>query len=146
MSIKVEIREANVKDMESIATLTGELGYEVTSEEVVARLFSILNEPKHMVYIAASANGETLGWIHVYVNFTLMKDASGELGGLVVETNVRNQGIGKLLLNKAEDWALDRGCRSFIVRTKSTRSDAHRFYEHSGYQLWKDQKVFVKRL
>ena len=59
---------------------------------------------------------EILGWIHVYVSLRLMIDPAGELGGLVVTENARNKGVGKRLLQKAEDWLMQQGCDMMIVR------------------------------
>ena len=146
MSPEIKIREANDGDMTSLASLSGELGYETTSTEIKARLARIFEDPAHMVFVAVSPDDNVLGWIHVYTNLRLMNDPSAELGGLIVTECFRNQGIGKLLLSNSEDWAKEHGCKLFIVRTRSIRVDAHHFYEQAEYKFWKEHKVFRKNL
>jgi GNAT superfamily N-acetyltransferase len=146
MSDAIKLRDANLDDKHALVALTAELGYETTSAEIQQRLSQILDKPDHKVFVAVSDKDSVLGWIHVYYHPVLMKDVLAELGGLVVTENARNQGIGKLLLIKAQDWAKQVGCQLMVVRTRSTRLGAHRFYEEAGYQFWKDQKVYTKDL
>ena len=146
MSDALKLREANLNDKHALVSLTAELGYKTTSAEVQERLSQIFDKPDHKVFVAVSEKDIVLGWIHVYTHPVLMKDVLAELGGLVVTKKARNQGIGNLLLTKAQDWAKKVGCQLMVVRTRSTRLGAHRFYEEAGYQFWKDQKVYTKDL
>ena len=45
----------------------------------------------------------------------------------------RSAGIGAALVEAAEAWARERGATAIIVRSRSTRERAHRFYERIGY-------------
>jgi len=40
-----------------------------------------------------------------------------EIGGLWVDEKFRNQGYGKALVNKAEEWAKQKGCKAITVFT-----------------------------
>jgi GNAT superfamily N-acetyltransferase len=146
MNLEIIIREAGEQDFPFLATLSGELGYETTPEEAKERLALLVQDPTHVVYVAADHKGQILGWIHVYSTLRLVGDPSAELGGFVVSEAFRNQGIGKKLMTQAERWAQDNNARRFIIRTRSTRLDAHQFYEKSGYEFWKDHKVYRKYL
>jgi len=146
MSDAIRLRESNLDDKHALVSLTAELGYKTTPDEIQERISQILQRPDHKVFVAVSEKDIVLGWIHVYTHPVLMKDVLAELGGLVVTENARNQGVGKLLLTKAQDWAKQVGCQLMVVRTRSTRTGAHRFYEEAGYQFWKDQKVYTKDL
>ena len=55
-------------------------------------------------------------------------------------------GVGRLLVEAAEEWALERGFDIMGVRSNTLRLDAHAFYEHLGYRVVKTQKAFRKRL
>lgn len=45
----------------------------------------------------------------------------------------RGGGIGSLLMEKAEELAVSRGCRLMELFVHSDRNSAHRFYERQGY-------------
>ena len=58
----------------------------------------------------------------------------------------RSGGVGKDLLEAAERWAREHGCRTMTVRSRITRERAHRFYEREGYRRVKTSHVFGKPL
>ena len=70
----------------------------------------------------------------------------GEVNGLVVDRDVRSRGVGRLLLERAEEWARDRGVPLIRLWSTTTREGAHRFYERHGYTRIKTQHAFVKSL
>jgi GNAT superfamily N-acetyltransferase len=51
---------------------------------------------------------------------------------LAVDPGRRSQGVGKLLLDAAKDWARARGATHLELDSAETRADAHRFYEREG--------------
>jgi GNAT superfamily N-acetyltransferase len=54
--------------------------------------------------------------------------------------------VGARLLASAEEWARKRGCKSMSVRSNVIRERAHKFYERNGYEHYKTQKAFRKKL
>jgi GNAT superfamily N-acetyltransferase len=142
----VEIREAQVGDAAAITGLSGELGYPSSTSFTEERLQSLLGTPANGVFVAAANDGSVLGWIHVYATHFLESDPFAELGGFVVTAPHRGRGIGKQLLAEAEQWAARYGLNKIKIRSRSTRIDAHAFYERTGYSIDKTQHVFEKLL
>ena len=66
------------------------------------------------------------------------------LQDLVVTSSRRSEGIGRLLLEAATDWARQRGCTHLELASGAGRRDAHRFYSREGmaqgmvYTRWMD--------
>jgi GNAT superfamily N-acetyltransferase len=58
--------------------------------------------------------------------------------GLAVVPKARGQGIGRLLLGVAEDYARERRLRNLRLRTASFLTEAVRIYERLGYQRLDD--------
>ena len=54
------------------------------------------------------------------------------LQDLIVASNQRSRGVGKLLLDAAQEWARDRGCTHLELASGGGRQDAHRFYLREG--------------
>lgn len=52
--------------------------------------------------------------------------------------------IGKHLMNFAEVWAQNNNYEGVIVRSDTKRTESHHFYLQIGYELLKDQKVYIR--
>ena len=63
---------------------------------------------------------------------------------LIVLPSQRGRGVGKLLLDAAEDWGRKHGCDFVQLHSGLGRKDAHRFYHSNG--MGQDSLVFTKRL
>lgn len=142
----IEIREAAIEDAAVIAELSGELGYPSSHAQTVTRLRSILANSENRVYVAVDRDGSVLGWVHVFASQYIETDLFAELGGLVVTASWRARGIGKKLMASAEAWASEKGISKIKIRSRSTRIEAHAFYESLGYTVDKTQHVFEKSL
>jgi GNAT superfamily N-acetyltransferase len=140
------VRVATVADAPRLAELSGQLGYPSTAEEVAQRLRQIQRDAQHIVYVAEWPPGRVLGWIHVHECHLVESDLQAEIGGLVVEEGNRGRGVGRLLMQHAEQWAEGRGCRAVMLRSNIVRAGAHAFYGKLGYQTIKMQKTFRKVL
>jgi GNAT superfamily N-acetyltransferase len=68
------------------------------------------------------------------------------LVGLVVDQDYRNQGVGRLLIEKIEDWTVRSGGEGVLVRSNIKRKEAHLFYERNGYSNIKQSLTFYKSL
>jgi GNAT superfamily N-acetyltransferase len=142
----VGVRAAAEADAARIAELSGQLGYPSTTEDILRRMASLVPVANHALIVAETPAGEVIGWVHVSVNPLVESDLRAEINGLVVAEGQRNLGAGRLLLEEAERWARDRGCRSVSLRSNVIRDRAHRFYERNGYEHYKTQKAFRKAL
>ncbi|MBZ5580272.1 MAG: GNAT family N-acetyltransferase [Acidobacteriia bacterium] len=140
------IREIRVDDASVVARLTGELGYPAAPEEVAARIRALLPAGDRVIYVACLAGEGVVGWIDVHITHHLQAAPRAEIGGLVVSSAARGQGIGRQLVAQAERWALERGIKQVVVRSQIARERAHRFYLREGYQRTKTSAVFSKDL
>jgi len=70
--------------------------------------------------------------IHYYLHFSRK---SAEIVNIVVDKNLRGQGIGKELLAFFEQLALEKGCICLEADSGRHREAAHRFYLREGFLL-----------
>lgn len=140
----VKIRRARKSDAERIAELCGQLGYPSTAAQIAQRMRRIKPEGQHAVLVAESPEGKVIGWLHVSVEPLLEVELRAEVNGLVVADEERSRGAGALLLQSAEEWARQRGCKNMSVRSNVVRERAHQFYLRNGYEHYKTQKSFRK--
>ena len=142
----MKIRRAKAADAARIAVLSGQLGYPTTTREMSARLRQALKERSGACFVAETREHGVIGWVHVGVTPLLEVERRAEVNGLVVDEPVRSHGAGWLLLEAAERWARNSGCAAMSVRSNVIRNRAHRFYGRHGYEHYKTQKAFLKKL
>lgn len=137
-------RPAQPADGEAMAFLAEQLGYPCTGAEVRKRLDEMKDPMQYGAFVAERSQGEVVGWIAANVLRTVELAPFAEISGLVVDEKLRSRGIGKALLNAAEDWAKRVGLAVISVNSNKIRARAHRFYLSNGYELVKTQKIFCK--
>jgi GNAT superfamily N-acetyltransferase len=141
----VSIRPARVSDADDIARLTGQLGYELAASDAAARLSRILSRPDQQ-FLVAAVDGRPVGWLHAAICEYVEAGTFVVIGGLVVDSSYRRKGIGRKLIEQAEDWAKKQGCSIVRLWSSAVRIHSHRFYEHLGYTNIKTQYSFIKSL
>ena len=142
----LKIRLAQSDDVTRIAGLSGQLGYPAKPHEIFARLRRLRPASHHAVFVAETLEQNVVGWVHVTVTPLLEVELRAEINGLVVDDQERSRGTGALLTRAAEEWARKKGCKTMSVRSNVLRKRAHLFYLRNGYEHYKTQKAFKKRL
>ena len=145
MNDSLLIREALLQDAGILISLTAQLGYPCTKEEIEERLIPYKNKAHGVVFVAV-LDGTVVGWISLNVVCYFYVKPFIEVSGFVVEEKERNKGIGKRLLEVAEAWTKEQGYRLIRIRTNVIRERAHKFYENNGYKKVKEQKVYIKEI
>lgn len=111
----------------------GELGYETTSDEMRARLKSILPDARYSTFVAKIGT-ELCGMIGTLTHLSHEhNDLSGKIVALVVSKEQRRSGVGRALIAAAEKDFAKRKVTRVTLTTRFERDAAHRFYEALGY-------------
>ena len=142
----VIIRQMVADDITAVADLTTQLGYPATDMQVKRRYDFIKDRWDARLLVAQNANRSVVGWIHVQVTYLLESDPRAEIWGLVVSEAARGTGVGRGLVEAAEEWAVMLGMNIVVVRSNHVRVEAKAFYEHLGYTVTKTQNAFRKSL
>lgn len=146
MAMHPTIRTARGDDIPALIELAEQLGYSTQPGEIAKRLEHLMDRMDHEVYVAEEIDIGVVGWVHVLGSYHLILEPSAELGGLVVRDGWRKRGIGRLLLEQAENWARAHGYGLMRVNSNTVRQEAPDFYEYLGYERVKTQNVFYKSL
>ncbi len=128
-----------------IAKLSEELGYPLGEDVVRSRMAHLTVLPEHAI-IVAELDRALCGWVHVHAHRSLVSGERADIYGLVVSREVRRSGIGRMLMAEAERWARERGLDLVVLRSNVQRSESHAFYPAIGYEHFRTQAVYRKRL
>jgi GNAT superfamily N-acetyltransferase len=102
-------------------------------------------DPNKEILIAEDSNGNPCGFLHM----TLQTDYyTGEIHAhitdIVVAKEAEGKGIGKFLLEKADQWALEKKSRWITLNAFEGNTHARAVYEKAGYQ--QEWIKYLKRL
>ena len=139
------IRTIEPCDAGAVCILTHQLGYERSVDEIAQWIDSLRERSSIQAAFVADLADEVVGWIEVSIEHRLQSAPYALIGGLVVKDGFRNQKIGLRLCERAESWSWNTGVATVRVTSRSTRLDAHRFYESNGYQRVKVSAIFEKQ-
>ncbi len=143
--MNVIIRTAEFNDSGQLTLLSNQLGYDAAEKDTHDRLSKILHSDEDIVFVA-EFNNEVIGWIHGFYTLRIESEPFVEIGGFVVNSNDRNKGIGKKLMDHVIEWAKSKNCSKIRVRSNSIRTESHRFFEKAGFVLSKEQKIFDRKI
>ncbi|CAM4398487.1 GNAT family N-acetyltransferase [Bacillus manliponensis] len=142
----MNIRKAIIEDVPHLASLMGQLGYPVTIEQMTKRFQNIDSHPNYYTLVAEE-NGTVIGMLGINTGILYNKDGLyARIIAFVVDERYRNRGIGKLLIQEAEIWAIQQGADAITLNSgkRSERDTAHQFYKNRGYEAI--STGFVKKL
>jgi len=131
----MRLRDATAEDAPALARLLGDLGYPNEAADLPARLVGIQGQGD-TVLVAEREDGEVVGLVGLHlVRILHYARPLGYITSLVTDTRVRRQGVGKLLLAGAEEWARAKGCYRLSLTSAEHRKEAHAFYPASGFPM-----------
>ncbi|MCM3707375.1 GNAT family N-acetyltransferase [Cytobacillus firmus] len=131
----MKIRKATMNDIKEITKLMEHLGYPTTIENMKTRFNNIDSSPDYHTLLA-SYDDKIVGMIGLVKGYYYELDGSYvRIVALVVDSNHRNKGIGKQLLEEAESWAKKIGATGIGLNSgnRPERINAHKFYKNMGY-------------
>ena len=130
-----------IQDAKEVTSLSNQLGYPLSLAQIEKNILAVLSNNDHSAFVALN-NNQVVGWIGVSHSIQIEVEAYTEIHGLVIDQHYRNTGIGKKLIEKAKEWAREKGNSNLKLHCNVIRSDTHKFYEHLGFKEIKQQKVY----
>jgi GNAT superfamily N-acetyltransferase len=129
------IRNFEYKDKLDIQRLFGILtGSTISESDLINRLEFINNSPIDSLYVY-DVNGSVIGLLGFRIRENIEENSRyGEISAIVVDSDYQQQGIGKQLIEFAEQLAKDLNCKgTWLVSGFGREEKAHQFYKSLGY-------------
>jgi ribosomal protein S18 acetylase RimI-like enzyme len=130
---KAKLRAAKPSDARVLVELIDSLGHEIDEKAVrknIAKLAKAGEAP-----LVATIGKQVVGLCGVHRMVTVHRPAPvGRINVLVVAKEAQDLGIGRMLVEAAEQLLKKAGCKLVEVTSNDRRSAAHAFYRHLGYE------------
>ena len=141
-------REINIEDAPKVAEICKvALGYDINVESVKRQIEKLTNDENQHIIIGYEDENtrKIIGFVHAQMYESFYSNLGLNILGLAVNPDFQGRGIGRKLMNKLEDYAVDNNISFIRLNSAMKREEAHKFYEHIGYSCDKVQKRFIKQ-
>jgi ribosomal protein S18 acetylase RimI-like enzyme len=156
--VRVALREAKKTDMPIVERLTAETGWKSISEaqrtllnkeewsKHMVKVFEKLSKRENSeIWIAENGQHGFVGYLFVGESGDMMTRLSfGFIYDIYVEEKFRGMGIGRLLLEKAEEYCRRKGYSRIALMVSATNDSATRLYTKAGFKP--EQMYMAKEL
>ena len=128
------IRPARPTDAAALSALLAELGFPADETTTEQRLRAL--EHAGETVLVAAVDDIPSGFASVHATPVLHRPtAVGRITALLVTSSMRGHGLGRALVEAAEDWSRQRGCGLIEVTCNLRLTSAHAFYQHLGFEI-----------
>jgi len=106
-------------------------------EEHEREMEEYLEEPANEVFLAERPGGGLCGFLEASIHPWAVgceQRPVGYIEGWYVDPDVRQQGIGRVLVESAEEWARSRGCRQMASDTTTDNRRSQDAHHALGYE------------
>ena len=112
--------------------------YGQRSDPAAARAFMSqrIERDESVIYLAYTSPREAAGFTQLYPSFSSVSlKPLWILNDLFVSPAARRGGVGRRLLERAREWAVETGAKGLTLTTALTNSAARSLYESCGWRL-----------
>jgi len=147
----VSVRRATTEDCEQVARLCAQLWPEASAEEHLGELLpkvkgTSTRQLPVAVFVAEREHADTqspddalIGFVEVglrsHADGCDESQTVGFLEGWFIHKNWRRIGVGRMLVEAAEEWASGQGCKEIASDTWIDNKTSQRAHEAMGYQV-----------
>ena len=105
--------------------------------ELEAEMAEIINDPEQPVFVAERLEGGLCGLLEVSIRQEAEGCSTNRIGyleGWYVDPDMREKGVGRKLVETAEEWARSQGCTEMASDTTSEYPLSPKAHTQLGYQ------------
>ena len=149
--MKTDIRKATANDYDNLCELFNEIDtlHRVNLPDIFQKPNGAAREKDYYLGLVANENiglfvvemdQKLIGFVHVLVRDTpvfpvIIPQHYAVIDGIAVKSEFQNHGIGKMLMEKAQEWATTNAAVFIELNVYEFNKNAISFYERLGYQI-----------
>jgi len=133
----LSMRKAEAGDIDTLCELMTELaGHSISREEMQNRLEHVEQSDIDFLFVCEE-NNRTLGLLGLRIRVNLEEVSKfGEISAIVVRPESRKKGVGRYMMDYADNLSRDMGCQGmWLVSGFGREESAHEFYKRLGYEI-----------
>ncbi len=133
----LNMRKAGVGDIEVLCDLMTDLaGHTLSREGMLDRLEHVEKSDIDFLFVCEEDDG-ILGLLGFRLRVNLEEVSKfGEISAIVVRPESRKRGVGRYMMDYADNLARDMGCKGmWLVSGFAREEEAHKFYKRLGYEV-----------
>jgi len=136
--MNIIVKRAELEDLKEVSILFAayRVFYKQQSDVAIALKFikERFKNSESVIFYAKDESGRYVGFTQLYPSFSSVSmQRSWILNDLFVLAEMRNFGVGKKLLNKAKEFALETKAKGIALETAASNTKAQKLYESIGY-------------
>ena len=148
--MEISVRKATADDYNSLCELFDEIDalHRVNLPHIFQKpggaareqdYYSGLLADENVALLLAEVDEKPVGFVHALVRDTpafpiLVPRRYAIVDGIVVKSGFQNHGIGRILMGKMQEWAIEKGATSIELNVYKFNETAISFYERLGFQ------------
>ena len=146
----INIYEKTEVDIGDWLDLTLQLWPEYSSDELRKVVQHILHSDREIGAIARLADGTAIAFMNLSLRSDHVSGATQSpvayLEGIYVVDAYRNKGIGRRLIDYAENWAVKRGSNQLASDALLDNVDSHSFHRQVGFREVERTVAYIKEI
>jgi aminoglycoside 6'-N-acetyltransferase I len=145
----MQIEKLSAANLKELTHLVIKLWPDCSFEEEYPFYEGIIGDENQACFLIKDA-ATYAAFIHVTLRFDYVEGADsspvGYIEGLYVKPEYRKNGFGKTLVDVAEQWAKEKGCREIASDAEITNEASIQFHQQAGFSEANRIVCFIKQL
>lgn len=134
--MSLETRILTLDDLTAASNLLAHLNPNTPLPTLTERFETILKDHPHYHPLGAFLEGRLVGVVGAWIATKIWCGKYLELDNLVVDPDVRSEGIGTALIRAVEEIAHKEGCQLLVLDSYTSNHPSHRLYHRLGFEIW----------
>src|SRR5580698_6941059 len=130
----LEFRELTIRDSNTIVPLANKLHPATAPEIISAYLAEMFRLPTYHCF-GLWQNKKLIAVSNGWITVRFYSGKQLEVDNVIVDPDLRSQGVGKRFFSFIEQWAVQHQCKTIELNTYVQNSRSHKFYFNEGYSI-----------
>ena len=137
-------------DADDWLQLALELWPDYSPDEMRSVTSAIAQSPKETAFLVRDAQGSAIGFMNLSLRYDYVPGAEGRpvayVEGIYVRAAFQQRGIGRRLIQRAEQWAKEQGCRELASDALTDNVASAEFHGKVGFEEVERTVFFIKKV
>lgn len=139
----IELTNANINML--VGFQLDYLQSSLSKDQLEDKILDVLNHDDEKIFLAV-CDDEVIGYIYVNIYDVLYQEPIANIVSFILNMNKKHNGVGKTLIEAAENWAKDKGIKKARIVSDVNRTHGHSLFKKLGYVINETDFEFKKAL